>query len=281
MVCLAAASFLFATTGAIIRVLSADVVTEVVVFYRNAVGLVLFVPVLLRFGLAYFKTEKIGIHLFRSLAGMSAMYAFFYAIAHYSLADAMLFVYASPVFVPVFAHFMLGEKVGGKHYGIALLGLAGIAIVFQPGAGIWSMLGIGLLCTFMSATAFVVVRKLSFTEPAERVVFYFTLFGTAISVIPMFWVEQSLTTQNLGLLVLVGLLTTTAQWFLSRGYGYAPAGKIAPVSYLTVVLAGIYGWLFWDEVPTLLAIVGYGVVFVAILLTIPREKTAASESPSA
>ena len=268
---LSIAALLFASTGAVIRVLSADVVTEVVVFYRNAIGLLLFVPIVLKHKMAFFKTQKIGSHLFRSLVGMSAMYAFFYAIAHYSLAEAMLFVYASPIFVPLVAHFILKEVATLRHYAVAGLGLLGIAVVFDVSVPSKEMVFIGMFCTAMSAMAFVVVRKLSFTEPAERVVFYFTFFGTCISIVPLLLVDQHLTLFHYGLLLLVGLLTTTAQWFLTKGYALAPAGRVTPASYLTVVFAGVYGWFFWDEVPTMLALIGYTVVFLAVLLAIPRR----------
>jgi len=281
-----------------IRILSEDVAVESVVFYRNLIALILFLPHIHQHRLDFFKTTKIGWHFFRSMVGLSAMYAFFYAIATFSLADAMLFVYAAPVFVPLFAFWVLNESIHGRQIWVAMLGLLGIAFVFRPVGNLLGMAPIGLFCTFMSSLAFVVVRKLSFTEPAERVVFYFSLFGTLAAILPLFilpamgitfaqgeYLSQSeYQFKHWALLGLVGVVTTIAQWFLTRGYSFAPAGRIAPASYLTVVIAGFYGWLIWEEVPSGYSMLGYVIVFAAILMTLSktgRDKKAQITDPVA
>jgi drug/metabolite transporter (DMT)-like permease len=276
--CLSFAALLFATTGVIIRFLSDTVTTPQVVFYRNVLGLMLFAPILLGKRGDFFRTDKLFLHLFRALAGISAMYAFFYAIAHYSLSHAMLFVYASPVFVPLVALLLIREPSMPGYFLVALVGLVGLLMVFQPwqAHASYEMLFIGMFCTFMSATAFVVVRKLSFTEPPERVVFYFTFFGALLSIVPTWFDGFRVSLFEFAGLAAIAVLTTSAQWLLSKGYSYAPAGQIAPVSYLTVVIAGFYGWYLWGEVPGMMQLAGYVVVFMAVILTVPSESREAA-----
>lgn len=270
LLCLAFASVLFATAGVLIRLASAFVTTEYVVFFRNLVGLLLFVPLIAIKGISHFKTTHPWMHFCRALVGVSAMYAFFYGIAHFALSDAMMFVHAAPVLVPLLGHFLLKEVVGPRVYMIAVLGLIGIVLALEPSrnAGFWSMLGIGLFCTVTSALAFICVRKLSYTEPSERIVFYFTFLGTILTSFLVYGKPMDLPAMAWALLFAVGAVTTIAQGFLTRGYSYAFAGKIAPASYLTVVFAGFYGWLIWGETPGVLAIVGYVLVFMAAILLV-------------
>lgn len=89
--------------GVYIRYVSTSVDNPTVVFFRNAVGLVLFLPLLLKQGRHFFYTTKLWMHTWRALVGLTAMYGFFYAIAHLKLSNAMVFTYSPPIFIPLIA----------------------------------------------------------------------------------------------------------------------------------------------------------------------------------
>ncbi|HEY6548602.1 MAG TPA: EamA family transporter, partial [Vicinamibacteria bacterium] len=77
-----AAALLFAAMGAGVKAASRELPNTMVVFFRNAVGLVALLPWLLRGGLANLHTRHLGEHVVRGVAGLLAMFSFFYAIAH-------------------------------------------------------------------------------------------------------------------------------------------------------------------------------------------------------
>ncbi len=118
------------------------------------------------------------------------------------------------------------------------------------------------------------MRALTQTEPPERIVFYFCLIGTLISVIPMFWLWRSYQWSELGLLISAGVLANISQIFMSRAYSLAPAGQIGPVNYIAIIFAGIWGFLFWQELPDLSSLLGFGLILIAILLCSPLFKKA-------
>jgi drug/metabolite transporter (DMT)-like permease len=99
------AELFFASMGASIRFVSEDLNNPMVVFARNLVGLLVLLPWLLH-GDNRFKTQVPHLHLLRGLAGVSAMYCFFYAIANLPLANAMLLKLTAPLFIPFVALFL-------------------------------------------------------------------------------------------------------------------------------------------------------------------------------
>jgi len=217
------------------------------------------------------RTTMMRWHVARMAVGLTAMYLYFYSLAHFTLADAMLFVYSTPVIVPLLAHWFLGEPITAKIYAVVLLGLAGVILVLKPGGEhFYWMAPVGLSCTLFTAFAFVFVRKLSVSEPPMRVVFYFTLFSAMVSLLPFLFHPQWPDTRGWLLLAGIGGVNTLAQWFLSLAYGSAPAARIAPVSYLTVLLAALLGWLLWDEVPDHYAIGGAVLIFASALLVMKQ-----------
>lgn len=273
ILCLTIAAFLFSLMGVCIRYASHTVDNATIVFFRNFIGLFIFLPLIFKKGVGFFKTNKIWMHTWRSLAGLTAMYGFFYAIAHLKLSNAMVFTYSSPIFIPLIAWLFLKEKMSASMLMAAFIGLIGVLYVAKPDHGLFNLMsGIGLGASFLAAMAFVTVRALTATEPPERIVFYFCFIGSLVSMIPMFWVWRPYTLLELSLLIGVGLLANISQLFLSNAYKLAPAGQIGPVNYIAIIFAGIWGYCFWQEVPDALSLVGFTLILAAILICSPLFK---------
>jgi uncharacterized membrane protein len=118
MVC---GGFMFAAMGAAVKLLSARFGNPTVVFLRSALGLLILLPWLARVGRAGIRTNALGEHLVRGVAGLFSMYCFFFVIARLRLADAVLLNYSAPLFVPFIERAWLGEDFSPKLWrGIAI-----------------------------------------------------------------------------------------------------------------------------------------------------------------
>ena len=268
--CLTISALLFSVMGICIRYASHSVDNYTIVFFRNVVGLILFLPFIFKQGTGFVKTEKLWMHTWRSIVGLAAMYGFFYAIAHLKLSNAMVFTYSSPIFIPVIAWLFLKEKITIAMICAAVLGFIGVFCVAKPDQGLLNWISvIGIASSLLASMAFVTVRALTQTEPPERIVFYFCLIGSALSVIPMFWVWRPYHLQELLFLICAGILANVSQIFMSHAYRLAPAGQIAPVNYMAIIFAGVWGFLLWNEVPDLYSVIGFCIILLAILLCSP------------
>ncbi len=244
-----AAEFMFASMGASIRMVSAEIANAGVVFFRNLVGLSVLLPLMLLQGTGSLRTKVPHLHLLRGLAGLSAMYCFYYAVAHIPLAEAMLLKLSSPLFIPLVALLWLGETVPAKVRWAILVGFTGVVIILRPDLGELSSVAlIALLGGFFAAVAKVTVRRLSRTEPTTRIVFYFAVTGTLVSMFPLmfYWVTPS--AQAMGWLIVIGLCATAGQFLLTKGFSMASAARMGALGFFAVLFGAAYGWLFWDEV---------------------------------
>lgn len=279
---LSVSAALFASMGVLIRLASYSVDNATIVFFRNLTGLALLLPFFAVYGLHHLKTQKFNMHLWRALVGLTAMYGFFYAIAHLKLSNAMVFTYSSPVFIPLVACLFLKEKITPRMLIAALVGLLGVLLVAKPDQGMFNLLSmIGISSSFLAALAFVTVRAMTPTESAARIVFYFCLIATIVSAVPMFWLWRSYTWHEIGLLCGAGALATLSQLCLSSAYRYAPAGKIGPANYLAIIFAGIWAAVLWQEYPDRLSIMGMLIILVALVLCMPPIHKKTATPPSA
>ena len=243
-----AAGALFAIMGSLIKLASAQLPNEAIVFLRNLVAVAALLPIFLGRRRVTFRTNRLGLHIMRAAFGVAAMYCFFYALGRLPLADAMLLNFAMPVFIPWIAWLWLAERPRWQVHVATVLGLLGIALIVKPSGAMVSGAGlIGAMAAVFAAVAMVTVRKLSSTEPAPRIVLYFAALALLLSGVPAWFRWEGLGIHAALIMLGVGLCATSGQLCLTRAYALARAAEIGTLVYCTVPFAAALGWLFWGE----------------------------------
>ena len=253
----------FALSAAIIKSVSASLPNESIVFFRNFFGILVLTPLLIKAGTNILHTDRLHLHLVRSGCGMGAMYCFFYALAHISLADSMLIKSTIPLIIPFVAALWLQENMSYRISLAGAIGFVGILLILKPDGDMnWVSL-VALASSLMAAIAFVTVRKLSATEPTLRIVAYFAIVGLSISAIPLIWAWQTPTPSQWLMLTGVGITTTIGQLLLTRGYQSAPASSVGIFTYTSVPFGTFLGWLFWNELLNMSSFIGAVLIVLA------------------
>lgn len=263
-----AAEIMFASMGAAVKAASTTLSNESIVFMRNLLGLAALAPLLGRGGMGGLATRVLHLHLLRAAAGLGAMYCFFYSLAHLPLADGMLLKMTAPIFMPLVAWLWLRESLPALALLAVPVGFSGVVLVLHPGGSVEPVALVGLLGGLLAAIAMITVRRLTRTEPATRVVFYFTVLAALVSALPLAWAWRTPDPSEWGLLLVVGACGTAGQLLLTRGYAAAPAARVGPFSYFAVVFASIYGYVFWAESLTLRFLFGAVLIAAAGVLAI-------------
>ena len=220
-------------------------------------------------------------HFWRGLVGTVAMAFMFLGLGLLPLPEVTAISYSAPILTVVFAAAMLREKVRLIRFTAVFMGFIGVLIILYPRLSVISLeqkfsfeargaLYVLLGATFM-ALAHIFIRKLTKTETASAIVFYFTIsscFWSALTV-PFGWVIPNMFT--FGILLLAGLLGGFGQIFLTTAYKYSEASMVAPFEYISILFAIVLGYFVFGELPSLTVLVGSLVVISAGILIIWRE----------
>lgn len=276
-----ASALLFAGMSVAVKLLALTLSNATVVFFRNLMGLVALLPFLVRLGRGGLATRHLKQHLVRGLAGLAAMYCFFFAIARLRLADAVLLNYSLPLFVPFIETAWLGEPLPRGLWRGILIGFAGLLLILKPGLGLFQPAAlVGLAAAVLAALAQVGVRRLTRTEPATRIVFYFGLVSSVVSAGPAALDWSSPGRALWPTLGLLGLTATLAQLFMTRAYACAPAAQVGPFIYTSVVFAGVFDWLLFAKLPDAISLVGALLVGFAGALTLRLAEARRAPAPA-
>ena len=254
----------FAGIGAVVKFTTTTATEVQVVFFRNFFALLLLLPFLYKHGFALLKTQRWYLHVSRATTGLVSMYCFFYVLSKLPLAQGMLVLLLSPFIVPIIARFWLKERPSRLTLFGILLGFIGVmfALPGETGTAQTIML-IGLLSAVLVAVTKTTIRYMSDTEPAVRIVFYFSLLTAVFSALPLPFYWQPLTNEVWLAFIAMGVLAAIGQLAMTRAYAIAPASDIGMWTYSSVIFAGLFGYLFWQEPVTLSWFAGVMIIFYA------------------
>ena len=252
---------------------SSDYPTGEVLFFRGFFGLLPTYFLIPKNKLkTFYTTERSKEHLFRCLMGLMALIAIVIALRELPLAVVVSLSYAAPLFITVLSIFLLSEKVGVFRWVAVLIGFVGVIIIAEPGfKGMNYLYFLPLIFCIGMAFVTITIRKLSTTEPIWLISIFFTITISiaGLATIPMGWIMPNL--EDFILLALIGVTGGSANLFLTQSYKLSEVSLVAPLKYLALVFAIGFGYLIWNEIPTVKTLIGASLVILASLIIFKRE----------
>lgn len=274
------ACVLFAVTGAFAKLLSEQMSSIEVVFFRNFIGL-LFVSYSLLKTKPIHYGGKFWLLSFRGIMGVLALLAFFYNIAHISLGAAFTFSKTSPIFTALIAAFFLKEKLSLFGWIAIFLGFVGIILIIQPELGLNKNDYIGIFSGVGAALAYTSIRGLRKFYDTRVIVLSLVFYGSLIPLLCMIVAEFYMLPEldfmlskfvipdlkGVVYILLMGAFGFYFQIFMTKSYAATKkAGIVAAVSYADVIFSTIIGICLGDAVPNLVAFCGVLLVIVGGVL---------------
>lgn len=269
-----AAFFCVAMVGTLAKVSGQYTSTGVLLLFQNAICLLFILPVALRGGPSALRTRRIGLHVLRAATGTGCWYALFFAIMQIPLANATLLTYSAPLWMPLIAWAVTRQRVAAATWLGAGVGFAGVILVLQPqGHGFTTGEMSALAGALLLAVAMMSVRWLGSTEPVIRILFYYFLLSTIMSV-PVAIVDwQPIAGRVWPWLVALGVAQVLSQILIVVAYRYAPAEKLGAFIYSVIVFTAIIDWIVWHHRPTLFTYLGMALVIGGGLIAVRARST--------
>ncbi len=251
------AAFWFATMAVGIKIASGSFGLFELVFYRGLVSMVFMAAVMRARGIPL-ATPVPMMHAWRTALGVSALSAWFYAIAHLPLATAMTLNYMSGVWVAAFVvggALLYGQSTRqGPLMATVLAGFAGVVMMLRPTLDQNQLFAglIGLLSGLAASMAYLQVTALGkIGEPEGRTVFYFSI-GTALTglvgvVFSGLTPWAAVSWQAAAWLVPIGVLASLGQWCMTRAFSRGTTLLVANLQYVGIVFAAFYSLVLFGE----------------------------------
>lgn len=264
---------LFSALDAISKVLVADYSPVLITWGRYAANLVLLLPFALRAGARPFATAGIALQIGRGLAMGGSSVLFIAGLAQMAMPDATAVAFAAPLIVTALSIPFLGERVGIRRWSAVGVGLVGVMIIVQPGSSAFhpaSLFPLGSAACW--AAGLVITRRIKTRDPTLTTLLYTTLVAFLIATVFLPWVWEPLPLRAVGLVLVMGLLSSAGQYFLLLGYQRGPASLLAPFSYMQIITSTFWSALLFGAWPGAATLIGAPIVVASGLYVLHRER---------
>lgn len=225
--------------------------------------------------------------LLRAVFLLGSTFCFIAAIRNMPLADALAIVFVAPFIVLLVGKFYLGEDVGPRRLGAALVGLVGVLFVIQPSFAAYGAVALFPLGTAVGFASYILVtRGLSRRMHPVTLQFHTGLIasllclpvmllaqGSGSDMLDPVWPEGVVWLWLLG----VGFFATLSHMMMTYALSLAPSATLAPLQYLELPVATLLGYLVFHDFPNLLTLTGIAIIIGAGLYMIHRERVTARQ----
>lgn len=227
------------------------------------------------------KTEQPKLEFLRGFLLFVAYTTYFMGLAALPLADVAAIRFSSPLFLTFFSVILLGELVGPRRWSAIVVGFCGVLVMVQPGAASFNLGRVFVLVTAIAyALSAILTRRLRSTDSSATIAYYSTLvyLVSALLLSPIFVsIGESVTADpsiaflvrawgmptwgDLSIMFALGLIWSIGMFCVAKAYSLALASVAAPFEYATLPINVMWGFLIWNEIPTV-------TVWIGALLTI-------------
>lgn len=227
-----------------------------------------------------------GVFLFLSYT------TFMMGLAALPLADIEAIRFSGPLMITLLSVVILGEKVGPRRWLALFIGFIGVLLIVRPGSATFDLGSIFILISVLFYALMVVLtRKLQTDDSSATMAYYSSLVylvaalvftplpgivrGTSnvhpsIAFLIRAWSMPTLI--DWGIMAGLGLIWAGWMYFLSRAYSMAQASVLAPFEYLSLPINIMWGFLIWNEIPTLMTLAGAFLTLFSGLYVLYRER---------
>ena len=266
------ATFMFAGMHTAIRYATQQLPPVEVAFFRNVFGLFVVAPMLVRYGPGLFRTDKLGLHVVRSLLNVVSMLAFFIGLSMTPLARATALSFTAPLFTALLGALFLGEVFRWRRWTAILAGFLGALVILRPGLQAFDLGALlVLVSSLLWSMALIDIKVLGRTDSSMTITAYVTVLMIPMTLLPALLVWQTPAADIWVWLVFIGVIGTLGQLIVTEAVKLADMTVLMPFDFLKLVWAAVLGIIFFAEVPDLLTWVGAAIVFGSSLYVVWRE----------
>lgn len=255
----------FSTIAVAARNVSAELDTFQLMFFRSVIMLTLVVVVGMASpgGLGQFRTKNLKGHLARNCAHFVGQFGWFFGIATIPLAQVVAIEFTTPLWIGIFAPFLLAERMTPLRGLVLVIGFSGVLIVVRP----WEAeLQLGSVAVMVAAIGFalsmITTKRLTRSDSVLCILFYMGLIQAPMGLLPALggWVMPS--AEVWAWMLLISVCGMSAHFSLAKALTAADALVVAPMDYLRLPVFALVGYIFFAETVGVEVVLG-GLVILA------------------
>lgn len=250
----------------LVKLLGIEFAPVQIVFVRCLSSAVLLVPLLAwRGSLGEIRTQ-LGLNSLRVLLSSVAITINFFSISQLQLAQMSTIGYLRPAVTSLIAYVFLKESQSWHRWLVILIGFAAVLFIFSPESSHLQLIALLALCGLCCGSAATILQKYLSRDMSDLPLMVWYSVGVVFVTAPFaMWLWATPSPAELIMMVMTGLLATTAQFFFIRAFRRAEASFLAPMFYFHIVPTTLIGFFVFTEIPSINTVGGALIILASLI----------------
>ena len=265
-------------TSMIVKTLAQEIAVIHILFSRFwfSLPILFIISIYIHKNRLFFINNKLAMSL-RLILGLAGISLWFLAIQNMSLGLATALIQSSIIFVTLASPFLLKEKIGVYRWSAVIIGMLGVVIITNPFSNSMNEGVIyGIAASLVGAALSITLRKLGKSDSPITVTLVHNVSGAVIILLSMTFIFSTppYFTYNgsiWALLLLLGVIASFLQLSVTLAYRYSDAVVVTTLRYLQLPLAGMAGYIYFTEIPSMMELIGAAAIFISCVVIVWRE----------
>jgi drug/metabolite transporter (DMT)-like permease len=223
-----------------------------------------------------FVTKQRRLQIIRGLTPLAVSLGMVFGVRYLPLADTTAILFAAPLLMVALSGPMLGEHIHRSAWVAVAIGFVALLIIARPGLSVLSQFAIfPLIAAVFYALLQIFTRKLSAAGERPMTTLAWTLTTGTIASTPfvfLFW--EPLDLGGWALMLGLGAAFGISQLTMIAGLARAPVSLVAPLTYVQIISAVIFGLIVFGEMPDGWTLLGIAMIVGSGLYVIRTRQAA-------
>lgn len=254
------------------KIMGINLSAQQIILMRFTASTVWLLPLMLRpsnHGIVK-RITSLPLHMFRSFLLYVGMTLWCRGLQNVHLAIATTINFTIPIFILIFARFLLREKLHFPQILATAVGFFGILVVVGTTQYTTDAGGFGggelVFGAMLFALLDIVNKHFVAKESTLAMLFYSGFFVALYSAWPAWQSWQEPSGSAIALCVVLGLTGNGILYCLLKAFSYVNISAVAPYRYLELVMATALGYHFFQEVPSWGQVGGMGLIVLSSII---------------
>ena len=264
---------MFSSKDTLVKLMDGYYSPVVVMWAQMSFASLFFTPIIaVKYGPDSLWPKTPSLQIMRATSVVTGIGMFYWSISLIPLAEATAITFVAPLITTSLSPVMLNEKIGLRRWTAVLIGFVGILIVLRPefnGDRLGYLIAFG--AGIMIGVFYAFNRLLAGEAPPLVNQTYSSIIGALLLTPFIFSVWVPLRSEDMVLILSFCAIAALGQTCLFCSFLHGEASILAPLTLSQIVFATLFGYLFFNEFPDNVSILGIIVVISSAVYIAIRE----------
>ena len=241
-----------------------------ILFFRFFFSFIMLIPIARINKLSFDSVINIELNILRGILGFFGFAVFIYSFTILPLVDVVAISWSTPIFTFMLSSIILKEKPSKEVVFACIISIFAVAFMFLNQIDVCLISFLPLSAAFLFSLQDIMIKKMQ-KENEIVMLISFSLVVAMLSFPFAIYYWKKICFNDILLLVFLGFLNNTMQYFLIRSYQLSKLSSLTPLKYTEIILSALLGYLFFYEIPSFKTIIGSLVIAVATSIVLRNQ----------